>query len=103
MLDLREDLQSQALGAIRGHAQSTVEPTRQQLETIAAGSSRQNARFFSSTRLRDFARAVRTAHCPKAAPNRNGAAGSSSSMPRRRREARKACAGCATVVPCSTR
>jgi hypothetical protein len=56
MLDLREaSLQSQALGAIRGHAQSTVEPTRQQLDNLAAF-QQTDARFFSSAVLRDFAR-----------------------------------------------
>jgi hypothetical protein len=55
MLDLREpDLQSQALNAIRGHAQSTLEPTREQLDLIAAFQEK-HERFFSSTVLRAFA------------------------------------------------
>jgi hypothetical protein len=55
MLDLRDvDLQKQALGAIRGHAQSTVDPTRQQLDNLVAF-QQQDARFFSSAALRAFA------------------------------------------------
>lgn len=55
MYDLRDpDLQQQALGAIRGHAQSTVEPTRAQLDAIAAF-QQQDERFFSSAALLDFA------------------------------------------------
>jgi hypothetical protein len=55
MLDLRDaDLQKQALGAIRGHAQSMVEPTREQLDNIAAFQQK-DERFFSSAALRAFA------------------------------------------------
>jgi hypothetical protein len=55
MLDLREpDLQSQALNAVRAHAQSTTEPTRQQLHNLAAFQQKAE-RFFSSTALRAFA------------------------------------------------
>jgi cytochrome c553 len=56
MLDLREaDLQRQALGAIRTHAQSPLEPTRQQLDNLAAF-QQMDERFFSSAVLRAFAR-----------------------------------------------
>ena len=48
------DLQSQALGAIQGHAQSTVEPTQEQLDAIAAF-QQSDVRFFSSHGLRAFA------------------------------------------------
>jgi hypothetical protein len=52
MLDLRDpNLQRQALGAIRGHAQSTVEPTQKQLDDIAAF-QQTDERFFSSAALR---------------------------------------------------
>jgi hypothetical protein len=56
MLDLREaSLQSQALGAIRGHAQSNAEPTSRQLNNLASF-QQSDIRFFSSAVLRDFAR-----------------------------------------------
>jgi cytochrome c peroxidase len=55
MLDLRDaDLQQQAFGAIRAHAQGTVEPTREQLDNIAAF-QQADERFFSSAALRAFA------------------------------------------------
>ena len=55
MLDLRNvDLQEQALGAIHGHAQNTIEPTAQQLDAIAAF-QQTDLRFFSSNELRAFA------------------------------------------------
>jgi hypothetical protein len=55
MLDLRDsDLQKQALGAIRGHAQSTVTPTAAQLTALATF-QQTDARFFSSPELRAFA------------------------------------------------
>jgi hypothetical protein len=57
MLDLRHSsLEEQALGAIRGHAQNTVEPTAQNLLDIAAV-QRLNPRFFSSPALFQFATA----------------------------------------------
>ena len=56
MSDLREvALEAQAAGAIRGHAQSTVEPTALQLELIAEF-QKNDWRFFSSEPLREFAR-----------------------------------------------
>jgi hypothetical protein len=55
MYDLRDQtLQEQALGAIRGHAQNTVEPTAEQLHAIAEF-QRTNIRFFSSSALQSFA------------------------------------------------
>ena len=55
MYDTREpDLQRQALGAIRGHAQNTVDPTSLELDLIK-DFQQQDARFFSSDALRDFA------------------------------------------------
>lgn len=55
MYDLRNiDLQEQALGAIHGHAQNTVEPTAEQLDALAAF-QQTDARFFSSNELRAFA------------------------------------------------
>lgn len=56
MHDLRNlTLQEQALGAIRGHAQNTVEPTPLQLDLIAE--FQQTApRFFSNPELRRFAK-----------------------------------------------
>lgn len=56
MWDLRDNtLEAQALGAIRGHAASTIEPTALQLELIAEF-QRTDARFFSSEVLQRFAR-----------------------------------------------
>jgi hypothetical protein len=56
MLDLREpSLESQAGGAIHGHAQSTIEPTKLQLELIAEF-QRTDAKFFSDDQLFDFAK-----------------------------------------------
>lgn len=55
MSDLRDStLAGQALGAIRGHAQNTIEPTPLQLELIAEF-QKKDRRFFSSDRLRRFA------------------------------------------------
>ncbi|NIS37030.1 MAG: hypothetical protein GWN73_41450 [Actinobacteria bacterium] len=55
MYDLRDaDLQAQALGAIRGHALNTVEPTPEQLDAIATF-QQTDGRFFSSDALRAFA------------------------------------------------
>jgi len=55
MLDLRDpDLQEQALGAIQGHALSTVQPTPAQLDALAAF-QQNDERFFSSPALRAFA------------------------------------------------
>jgi cytochrome c peroxidase len=52
MYDLRNnDLKEQALGAIRGHAKGTVEPTATQLEALAFF-EQQDSRFFSSSALR---------------------------------------------------
>ena len=52
MYDLRNnDLKEQALGAIRGHAKSTVEPTAKELEALALFEE-QDSRFFSSAALR---------------------------------------------------
>ncbi len=57
MFDLRHsDLEEQALGAIEGHAQSTVAPTGQQLNFIA-NTQRWLRRFFSSDELHSFATA----------------------------------------------
>lgn len=55
MYDVRDGtLQQQALGAIHGHAQNTVEPTALELDLIAE--FQQTApRFFSSGRLQKFA------------------------------------------------
>jgi cytochrome c peroxidase len=56
MYDLRaRDLQAQALDAIHGHAKSTAEPTREQLDAIALF-ERTNDRFFSSAAIRTHAR-----------------------------------------------
>jgi hypothetical protein len=55
MYDLRDaDLQAQALGAIRGHALNTVEPTQEQLDAIALF-QQTDGRFFSSDALQSFA------------------------------------------------
>ncbi len=55
MLDLRDPtLRAQALGAIRGHAQSAVEPTDPQLDALAEF-QKTDDRFFSSAALRSFA------------------------------------------------
>lgn len=55
MLDGRDpNLEAQALGAIRAHAQNTEEPSERQLRLIAE--FQQTARFFSSRELRRFAR-----------------------------------------------
>ena len=54
MYDLRDlTLQDQALGAIRGHAQNTREPTDLELDLIAE--FQQTFRFFSNRQLRHFA------------------------------------------------
>jgi len=56
MYDLRHnDLQAQALDAVRGHAKSTVTPTAAQLDAIAAF-EKGNDRFFSSAAIRTHAR-----------------------------------------------
>ena len=55
MYDIRNpDLQDQALGAIHGHAQNTVEPTGVELDLLAEF-QKTDKRFFSSNALRDFA------------------------------------------------
>jgi hypothetical protein len=55
MADLRDGtLELQALGAIRGHAMSTIEPTNAQLVALARF-QQTDARFFSSAALRAFA------------------------------------------------
>jgi hypothetical protein len=55
MYDLRDtDLQAQALGAIRAHAQNTIEPTPEQLDALATF-QQTDRRFFSSSALRTFA------------------------------------------------
>jgi cytochrome c peroxidase len=55
MYDIRDQtLQEQALGAIHGHAQNTIEPTAEQLDAIALF-QRTDIRFFSSNALRSFA------------------------------------------------
>lgn len=56
MHDLRNnDLQEQALDAVHGHAKGVVEPTRAQLDAIAAF-ERTDDRFFSSAALRAHGR-----------------------------------------------
>lgn len=56
MSDLRDStLVGQARGAIRGHAQSTIEPTALQLELIAEF-QKTDSRFFSDQRLQQFAK-----------------------------------------------
>jgi di-heme cytochrome c peroxidase len=56
MWDLRAaNLEVQALGAIHGHAQNTIEPTPLQLELIAEF-QRISSRFFSDGRPKKFAR-----------------------------------------------
>ena len=56
MHDLRNnDLQEQALDAVHGHAKGTVEPTREQLDAIAAF-EKTDDRFFSSAALRAHGR-----------------------------------------------
>jgi hypothetical protein len=55
MLDLRDaDLRDQALGAIRSHAQNTIEPTHPQLDALAMF-QQTDPRFFSSGALHSFA------------------------------------------------
>jgi hypothetical protein len=55
MYDLRDtNLQDQARGAILNHAQTGVEPRREELDAIAAF-QQQDRRFFSSDALFDFA------------------------------------------------
>jgi cytochrome c peroxidase len=55
MWDLRDPtLEAQASGAIRNHAQNTIQPTALQLELIAEF-ERTSPRFFSDDRLRRFA------------------------------------------------
>jgi hypothetical protein len=55
MYDLRDtNLQDQARGAIRAHAQTGVAPTPEELDAIAAF-QQQDRRFFSSDALFDFA------------------------------------------------
>jgi cytochrome c peroxidase len=55
MYDLRDQtLEEQALGAIHGHTQNTIEPTAEQLDAIALFQRTDN-RFFSSRELRRFA------------------------------------------------
>jgi cytochrome c peroxidase len=54
-------LQAQALGAIHGHAQSTVEPAQAQLDAIAAFEDTQ----FSSDRLEDYAEGGPPPELPK--------------------------------------
>jgi cytochrome c peroxidase len=64
MLDGREpDLETQALNAIRGHAQSNKQPTEKELKRIAA--FEQNDSFFSSKALRKFAREGRIPELPQ--------------------------------------
>jgi hypothetical protein len=66
MLDLRDsDLQKQALGAIRGHAQGTVTPTPAQLAALATF-QQTDARFFSSPALRAFAEGGAPPQLPEA-------------------------------------
>ena len=55
MSDLRDaTLEGQAAGAIHGHAQSTIEPTKLQLELIAEW-EKFDSRFFSDARVMDSA------------------------------------------------
>jgi len=55
MYDMRDrTLQEQALGAIHGHTQNTVEPTAGPLDAIARFQRTDN-RFFSSNALQSFA------------------------------------------------
>jgi cytochrome c peroxidase len=64
MLDGREpDLETQALNAIRGHAQSSKEPTVKELQRIAE--FEQTEEFFSSKALRKFARTGRAPELPE--------------------------------------
>lgn len=65
MHDLRNvTLQDQALGAIQGHAQNTVEPTPLELDLIAE--FQQTARrFFSNPKLRKFAKGGPPPKLPK--------------------------------------
>jgi cytochrome c peroxidase len=64
MLDGRQpDLTSQALGAIRDHAQATVAPTQRELELIAE--FEQTGTFFSSRDLREFAHGGRAPTLPQ--------------------------------------
>jgi cytochrome c peroxidase len=65
MYDIRDaDLEVQALGAIRGHAQSTLEPTARQLALIAEF-QKTAPRFFSDARLRRFAETGVTPRLPR--------------------------------------
>jgi cytochrome c peroxidase len=64
MLDGREpDLETQALNAIRGHAQGNRQPVEKELRRIAA--FEQNDAFFSSKALRKFARTGRVPELPQ--------------------------------------
>jgi cytochrome c peroxidase len=63
MLDGREpDLETQALNAIRGHAQSSQPPTEKELSRIAA--FEQGDAFFSSKAMKKFARTGRVPELP---------------------------------------
>lgn len=65
MYDIRDaDLEVQALGAIHGHAQNTVEPSELELELIAEF-QRTAPRFFSDGRLKKFARKGIAPELPK--------------------------------------
>lgn len=65
MTDLRNTtLEEQALGAIHGHAQNTVEPTENELELIAEF-EREGRRFFSSPKLARYARGGPPPKLPK--------------------------------------
>ena len=65
MTDLRNTtLEEQALGAIHGHAQNTVEPTENELELIAEF-EREGRRYFSSPKLARYARGGPPPKLPK--------------------------------------
>lgn len=57
------DLESQALDAVHGHAQNTIEPTDDELELIAE--HQQTKKFFSSQALRVFAQGGPAPKLPK--------------------------------------
>ncbi len=68
MYDIRDHtLQEQALGAIHGHTQNTVEPTAEELDAIARFQQTNN-RFFSSNALQRFAAG---GPAPELPPGRN--------------------------------
>ena len=100
MYDMRDaTLENQASGAIDRHSQASIAPTPQQLQAIA-NFQRTDNRFFSSKALKSFAQGGRLPTCPGDTRRPRSAAGSSSSMRRGIRRARRGCAPCVTAGRC---